>query len=126
VRRRRSDQQATGQVIGQMQLSDLTNDDIAAATQLLRRTQLDIKHPRNTGLQMNELTMTFIALRLNSRIEVRQGDQVICTMDGGMTFSENPRIAFDYQVNGAERLRVRAEDTRHAVWEQSFPIGSSG
>jgi sulfur-oxidizing protein SoxY len=120
-----SDQQAAAQVIGQMQLTDLTNDDIAAATQLRRRAQLDIKHPQNTGLQMNQVTMMFIALRFITRIEVRQGDQVIWTMDGGMTLSENPRIAFDYQVNGAGRLRVWTEDTRHAVWGQSFPIGSS-
>jgi sulfur-oxidizing protein SoxY len=87
--------------------------------------QLDIKHPQNTGLQMNQVTMLFIPLRFITRIEVRQGDQVIWTMDGGMTLSENPRITFDYRVNGAGWLRVRAEDTRHAVWEQSFPIGSS-
>jgi sulfur-oxidizing protein SoxY len=120
-----SDQQAAAQVIGQMRLTDLTNDESAAATQLRRRAQLDVKHPQNTGLQMNQVTMMFIPLRFITRIEVRQADQVIWTMDGGMTLSENPRIAFDYWVNGAGRLRVRAEDTRHAVWEQSFPIGSS-
>jgi sulfur-oxidizing protein SoxY len=107
-----------------MQQTDLT-DDIAAATQLRRRAELDTKHPQNTGLHVNQVTMMFIPLRFISRIEVRQGDEVIWTMDGGMTLCENPRIAFDYQVNGAGRLRVRAEDTRHGVWEQSFPIGSS-
>jgi sulfur-oxidizing protein SoxY len=74
---------------------------------------------------MNRMTMMVIPLRFITRIEVRQGDQVIWTMDGGMTLGENLRIAFDPRVNGAGRLRVRAEDTRHAVWEQSFPIGSS-
>ena len=53
-----SDQQAAAQVIAQMQLTDLTNDDIAAATQLRRRAQLDIKHPQNTGLRMNQVTTT--------------------------------------------------------------------
>ena len=120
-----SDQQAAAQVIGQMHLTDLTNDEIAAATQLRRRAQLDIKHPQNTGLQMNQVTMMFIPLRFIARIELRQGDQLVWTMDGGMTLSENPRIVFDYWVNGAGRLHVRAEDTRHAVWEQRFPIGSS-
>jgi sulfur-oxidizing protein SoxY len=120
-----SDQQATAQVIGQMHLTDLTNDEIVAATQLRRRAQLDIKHPQNTGLQMNQVTMMFIPLRFISRIEVRQADQRVWTMDGGMTLSENPGIVFDYRVNGAGRLRVRTEDTRHAVWDQSFPIGSS-
>jgi len=84
-----------------MQLTELTNDDIAAATQLRRRAQLDIKHLQNTGLQMNQVIMMFIPLRFITRIEVRQGDQVIWTMDGGVTLSENPRIAFDYRVNGA-------------------------
>jgi sulfur-oxidizing protein SoxY len=68
-----SDQQAAAQVIGQMHLTDLTNDEIAAATQLRRRAQLDIKHPQNTGLQTNQVRMMFIALRFMTRIEVRQG-----------------------------------------------------
>jgi len=64
-------------------------------------------------------------LRFITRIEVQQGDRLIGSLDGGMTLSENPRIAFDHGVNGAGRLRVRTEDMRHAVWEQSFTIGSS-
>jgi sulfur-oxidizing protein SoxY len=120
-----SDQQAAAEVIGQMHLTDLTNDEIAAASQLRRRVQLDIKHSQNTGLQMNQVIMMFIPLRFMIWIEARPGDQLVWTMDGGMTLSENPRIVFDYGVKGAGRLRVRTKDTRHAVWEQSFPIGSS-
>ena len=74
---------------------------------------------------MNQVTMMFIPTPFISRIEVRQGDQVIWTMDGGMTLSENPRIVFDYRLNAAGHLRVRTEDTQHAVWEQTFPIASS-
>jgi hypothetical protein len=32
------------------------------------------------------------------------------------------RIAFDEWVNGAGRLRMRTQDTQHAVWERRFPI----
>jgi hypothetical protein len=83
-----SDRQAGAQVIGQMRLGDLTNNEIAAATQLRRRVQLDIKHPRNTSLRMNQVTMMFIPLRFITRIEVWQGDHL--DMDGGMT-SESVR-----------------------------------
>jgi hypothetical protein len=42
-----------------------------------------------------------------------------------MTLSENPRIAFDYRINGAAAITVRTKDTNDTVWTKEFPIGSS-
>jgi hypothetical protein len=65
--------------------------------------------------------MTFVPLRYLTGIEVREANQVICTIKNGMPLRENSRIAFDDGVNGVGRLQVRTEDTRHADWKQCFP-----
>ncbi len=107
--------------MGQMSLTALAGE--GAATAVRPRAQLEIKHPQNTGMQMNQVTMLYIPLRFVSSIAVSQGDEKLFSVTGSMTLSEDPRIAFDYRRNGAERIKVRAEDTNGAVWQQDFPIG---
>jgi sulfur-oxidizing protein SoxY len=117
-----SDQNA---ILGEMKLTDLTGSDAAAGmTRFQRRAQLDITHPQNTGMQMNQITMLYIPLRFISAVEVRQGDHKLFDLDGSMSLSENPRIWFDYRVNGAGHIAVVARDTNNSVWEQEFPLGS--
>lgn len=111
--------------MGQMRLTDLTgNDSVAGATRFRRRVAFDIRHPQNTGMQMNQITMLYIPLRYLSALEVRQGDVKLFDLEGSMTLSENPHIEFDYQVNGAAMMHVRAKDTSDKVWTQEFAIGS--
>ena len=107
--------------MGQMSLTALAGEGAAPAVR--PRAQLEIKHPQNTGMQMNQVTMLYIPLRFVSSIAVSQGDEKLFSVTGSMTLSEDPRIAFDYRRNGAERIKVRAEDTNGAVWQQDFPIG---
>jgi sulfur-oxidizing protein SoxY len=112
--------------MGQMKLTDLTGPDAAAgATRFHRNAQLDIRHPQLTGMQMNQITLLYTPLRFVNSVEVRQGDETIFELEGSMTLSENPRIAFDYQINGASLIKVRAKDTSETVWTQDFPAGSS-
>jgi sulfur-oxidizing protein SoxY len=112
--------------MGEMKLTDLTGPDAAVgATRLHRSAQLDIRHPQLTGMQMNQITMLYTPMRFVSAVEVRQGDDMIFTLEGSMTLSENPRIAFDYKINGASVIVVRTTDTSDAVWTKEFPVGSS-
>jgi sulfur-oxidizing protein SoxY len=111
------------QTMGQMRLSDLTTQG-GAATRFRRSAQLDIRHPQHTGMQMNQITMLYLPARFITTLDVRQGDQHLFDLEGSITLSENPRIAFDYQVNGADVMRVRLKDSSNATWEQDFPIGS--
>jgi sulfur-oxidizing protein SoxY len=108
--------------MGQMRLTDLTARD--ATTRFRRLAQLDIRHPQHTGMQMNQVTMLYLPARFVSAIEVRQGEQKLFELEGSITLSENPRIAFDYQVNGADVIRVRTQDSSGSVWDENFPIGS--
>jgi sulfur-oxidizing protein SoxY len=114
------------QTMGQMKLTDLTGSDAAAgATRFHRSAQLDIRHPQLTGMQMNQITLLYTPMRFVNAVEVRQGDEKLFDLEGSMTLSENPRIAFDYQINGASLIKVTTKDTSDAVWNQEFPVGSS-
>jgi sulfur-oxidizing protein SoxY len=112
--------------MGQMKLTDLTGSDAAAgATRFHRSAQLDIKHPQLTGMQMNQITLLYTPMRFVDAVEVRQGDEKLFDLEGSMTLSENPRITFDYQINGASLIKVRTKDTSDSVWTRDFPVGSN-
>jgi sulfur-oxidizing protein SoxY len=117
------DEREVAKTMGQMRLADLTGSDKSAgATRFRRYAALDIRHPQNTGMQMNQITLLYTPLRYVRAIEVRQGDNKLFDLEGSMTLSENPHIEFDYQLNGAAMLRVQARDTSDAVWNQDFPV----
>jgi sulfur-oxidizing protein SoxY len=119
------DERELARTMGQMRLADLTGSDAAAAaTRLRRHASLDIRHPQNTGMQMNQITMLYIPLRYLSALEVHEGDAKLFDLEGSMTLSENPHIEFDYRFNGAAMIHVQAKDTNDAVWAQEFAIGS--
>src|SRR5882757_2924285 len=102
--------------MGQMKLTDLTGSDAATgATRFHRTAQLDIRHPQLTGMQMNQITLLYTPMRFVNAVEVRQGDERLFDLEGSMTLSENPRIAFDYQVNGAALIKVTTRDTSDTV-----------
>jgi sulfur-oxidizing protein SoxY len=112
--------------MGEMKLTDLTGSDAAAgATRFHRSAQLEIKHPQLTGMQMNQITLLYTPMRFVNAVEVRQGDETIFALEGSMTLSENPRIAFDYQINGAATIKVMTKDTNDTVWTKEFPAGSN-
>jgi sulfur-oxidizing protein SoxY len=120
-----TDQRVAVRTMGEMRLTDLTGSDNAAgATRFWRRVALDIKHPQNTGMQMNQVTMLYIPLRYVSAIEVREGDAKLLDIKGSMTLSENPHVEFDYRLNGAHSLKVEVKDTSDTVWRRAFAIGS--
>lgn len=112
--------------MGQMKLTDLTGpDSTAGATRFHRAAELSIQHPQLTGMQMNQITLLYTPMRYVNAIEVKQGDDVIFTLEGSMTLSENPRIVFDYQINGASTINVRTRDTNETEWRKEFPAGSN-
>jgi sulfur-oxidizing protein SoxY len=119
------DEREIARTMGQMQVADVTGGDKSAGVTRFRRSAaLDIRHPQNTGMQMNQITLLYIPHRYVTSITVRQGEAKLFELEGSMTLSENPHIAFDYQVNGAGQLHVTVTDTSNATWEQAFAVGS--
>jgi sulfur-oxidizing protein SoxY len=76
-----------------------------------REAQIMIRHPNYSGLQRDQVTQLFIPAHFIDHMEVWQGDELLFTMDGGISISENPVFRFSYTDNGAAALTVKATDT---------------
>lgn len=107
--------------LGEMRLRRLDGPSEAGAG----RAQLMIRHPNNSGLQMDQLTRHHIPARFVQEVTIAQGSTPILRMEGGISLSEDPSFRFDYRPTG-EPLRARALDTEGAVFEGEWPAPPEG
>lgn len=89
--------------------------------------QLMIRHPNNSGLQMDQLTRHYIPAHFIHSLTIAQGDAQILTMEGGISLSEDPSVRFEFEPNG-QPIAVEAQDTEGNVFSESWPVevGRSG
>lgn len=107
--------------IGQMQFRQFAKTDANAASSP-REAQIMIRHPNNSGLQRDQVTLYYIPLFIVRQLRVWQGDQLVLEMDGGISISENPNIRFSYLPNGASTFRAEAVDTNGHVFKDEWPV----
>ncbi len=105
--------------MGQMKLRLF--DDAPKVSTPRREAQIMIRHPNYSGLQRDQVTQLFIPAHFIDHLEVWQGDDLLFTMDGGISISENPVFRFSYNDNGAQALTVRATDTDGNSFEKILP-----
>ncbi|MBS7539475.1 quinoprotein dehydrogenase-associated SoxYZ-like carrier [Ancylobacter lacus] len=119
------DEEAALRNIGQMKLKVVENGQQGDATQATRlsRVQLMIRHPNYSGLQMDQVTRLYIPAQYVDRIEVKQGDELILSMTGGISLSEDPALQFSYEPTG-KQIRVDAADTTGRNFESELKPGS--
>lgn len=91
-----------------------------------REAQIMIRHPNYSGLQRDQITQLFIPAHFIDHLEVWQGDELLFTMDGGISISENPVFRFGYNDNGSTALTVKATDTDGNSFENELPKSVSG
>lgn len=96
-----------------------------AAASTTREAQIMIRHPNNSGLQMDQVTHLYVPLFIVSGLRVWQGDQQLLAMDGGISISEDPNIRFAYRPNGAAEFRAEASDTEGHVFRAAWPAEPS-
>ncbi|MGR3553947.1 quinoprotein dehydrogenase-associated SoxYZ-like carrier [Paracoccus sp. (in: a-proteobacteria)] len=80
---------------------------------------LMIRHPMFSALQRDQVTLLNIPAMFIDRLEVRQGDELLFSMQAGISVSEDPVFRFAYQPNG-QPISVRAEDVDGNLWNQTF------
>nr|WP_047996781.1 quinoprotein dehydrogenase-associated SoxYZ-like carrier [Puniceibacterium sp. IMCC21224] len=105
--------------MGQMRLRQFTEVPPKMST-ARHDAQIMIRHPNYSGLQRDQITQLFISAHFIDTIEVYQGDDMLWTMQGGISISENPVFRFQYTDNGAPSLTIRARDTEGNVFEQEL------
>ncbi|AXQ93846.1 quinoprotein dehydrogenase-associated SoxYZ-like carrier [Cereibacter azotoformans] len=87
-----------------------------------REAKLMIRHPNYSGLQRDQITLLTIPARFIDLLEVRQGEELLFSMTGGISISEDPVFTFRYRDNGAGEIVVRAVDTEGVEFGGTFPV----
>ncbi len=86
-----------------------------------REAQIMIRHPNNSGLQMDQITHLYVPLFIVNGLRVWQGDRLLIAMEGGISISEDPNIRFAYRPNGAATFRAEARDTEGHAFSAEWP-----
>jgi sulfur-oxidizing protein SoxY len=87
-----------------------------------REAQVMIRHPNNSGLQRDQVTLLYVPAFFVRELRIWQGDEPVLAMDGEISISEDPNIRFSYLPNGATSFRVEAVDTDGHVFKGEWPV----
>jgi sulfur-oxidizing protein SoxY len=89
-----------------------------------RETQVKIKHPNFTGLQMDPISRGFVPARFINNLEVRSAGALLFRMEGGISISENPHLRFSYGASATNSIEVTARDTEGLSFSERSGGGS--
>jgi sulfur-oxidizing protein SoxY len=87
----------------------------------LREVQLLIRHPNYTGMQMDQLTRLYVPAHFVTSVRIWQGDDLLLSIKGGISISENPAFRFDYRPNGAGSFRAEIDDSEGKSFTHEWP-----
>lgn len=107
--------------LGVMRFRQFAQSTTAPAS-VPREAQIMIRHPNNSGLQRDQVSLLYIPLFIVRELRVWQGDQLVFEMDGGISISEDPNIRFSYRPNNATTFRAEAVDTDGHVFKGEWPV----
>ena len=98
-----SNADATKSMLGQMKFRTFRPEQGG-----LPEAQLMMRHPQNSGLQMDQLTRLYIPPFFIENLKIWQGDTLLVEMEGGIAISEDPNLRFNFKPNGVDKFRVEA------------------
>jgi sulfur-oxidizing protein SoxY len=110
--------------IGQMKFRQF-GKPVESLASTPREAQIMIRHPNNSGLQRDQVTLLYILPFFVNEMNVWQGDKLLFSMEGGISISEDPNFRFDFRPNGADVFRVEAKDTDGKVYRREWPAGAT-
>jgi sulfur-oxidizing protein SoxY len=111
--------------MGVMKLKQFS-PEAAASSSALREMQIMIRHPNNSGYQMDQITRNYIPPHFIQFINIAQGGQPILGIEGGISISEDPNFRIDYFPKGQGEIVVEAVDTEGMKFNSKWPLESSG
>lgn len=100
-------------------------ESISAPQSGAREAQIMIRHPNNSGFQMDQVSMLYIPALFVDLIEVRQDDELVMKVEGGISLSENPNLRFYYRETGKGEISVRATDNGEGKFTGTWPTTGS-
>lgn len=108
------DAEAAMAALGRVKVKGYQTDEGA------REAQVMIRHPNNSGFQMDQVTQLYIPAFFVDGIEVSEGERLLFRMSGGISLSEDPTIRFRYRADGPQSLAVRVTDTGGGEYRGAF------
>ena len=110
--------------LGQMRLRQFARAADSRASNL-RDAQLMIRHPNNSGLQMDQISRLYTPAYFVHHVKIWQGDELVLAMEGSIGISEDPNIRFTYAPNGTQAFRVEVVDTDNRTFRGEWPFQAS-
>lgn len=83
--------------------------------------ELKLSHPNHTGMQLDQLTLLYIPLKMISEIKIKQGDQNLMAIEGSIALSENPKLVFVADRKNADDMTITFSDSDGRSWTKKFP-----
>ncbi len=114
--------QSGGPPLGTMRLRQFPADPGAGAA---RSALLMIRHPNNSGMQMDQLTRLYVPAHFISRLRVAADDQLLFSIDLGISISENPQFRFPLPPGPIHALRAEARDNEGGDFKGEWPVVNS-
>lgn len=111
--------------LGEMKYRQFARSDQAPGDKT-REAQIMIRHPNNSGLQMDQLTQLYIPAFFINELRLWQDNSPVLAMEGGISISENPHLRFTYVSDGARLFRAEAKDTAGHVFRNEWKVDTSG
>lgn len=107
--------------LGKMKLRQFTPDGSGTMTRL-REVQLMMRHPNNSGLQIDQVTHLYIPARFIRDLAIWQGDDLVMRVTGGISISEDPNFRFTFTPTNGRTFRVEAVDTDDVAFSNEWPV----
>ncbi len=83
--------------------------------------QLLIRHPNYSGMQMDQLTRLYVPALFVKSVRLWQGQDLLLSIESGISISENPSFRFDFRPNGAATFKATMEDSEGRSFQQEWP-----
>jgi sulfur-oxidizing protein SoxY len=107
--------------IGEMRFRQFAKSPVSANN----TAQIMIRHPNNSGLQMDQVTRLYVPAFFVQSMKIWQGNELLLAMDGSISISEDPNIRFTYVAGDATSFRAEAIDTDGHVFKDSWQVSAS-
>jgi sulfur-oxidizing protein SoxY len=110
--------------IGQMRFRQFAKSADGAAGNLLE-AQVMIRHPNNSGLQMDQITRLYTPAYFVQSVKIWQGEDLLLAVESSISISEDPNFRFTYLPSNAKSFTVEAVDTDNRVFKGEWPADTS-
>jgi sulfur-oxidizing protein SoxY len=110
--------------VGQMRFRQFAKPADAAPGNL-REAQIMIRHPNNSGLQMDQITRHYLPAYFVQSVKIWQGEELLLAVESSISISEDPNFRFTYLPSNAKSFAVEVIDTDNRVFKGHWPVDAS-